>query len=108
MRRIDLTPYPVTGFDDRGRPHASDYRVRASLVEIAFAPADGVRGSELLRRAAIAQKIEQATGDTLLLETVDWQRLVEAINSGTLKLGRNEVELVRRVLEAPDVPVKEV
>lgn len=108
MRRIDLTPYVVTARDEEGKPVTQDYPVKESLVEMAFIPQDGCRGSELLKRSALAQKIEQATGDSVLLEQAEWQRLIDALNSGAMKLGKWQVELVRRVIEAPDVPVQEV
>ena len=118
MRKIDLRPYvarlardhalqcPACGatFPPRSVVPAL-YNVQDSLVELCFVPAEHCKGRELLTRHALAEKIAAATDD-VLVEDADWQRLVKAVDA-TAALGRNEVELVRRILDAPDVLVEE-
>ena len=103
MRSISLVEYTVT-VREQDALVPKPYNVRASLVELCFIPVEGVKGIELIRRSKLAEKIE-ASDEPLLLEEAEWQRLVDAIDK-LPALGRNEVEIVRRVLEAPDVAVK--
>ena len=118
MRKVDLRPYNirVTAGPDvscpecgkpfpRGESLPGSYKVRDSLVELCFVPAEGCKGRELLVRQTLAEKVAAAQ-DELLLEDTDWQRLVKAVDH-LPGLGRNEVELVRRILDAPSVLVEE-
>jgi hypothetical protein len=116
MRKIDLRPYEVQLPQGDGSTRADVYRVRESLVETCFFPtqspgAHGAlrapTGSELLKRNRLAEKIAAWPDETLLLEEPEWQALVAAIESGEMHLGRFGVEFARRILEAPEVAVRE-
>lgn len=108
MRSINLASYAITLPTPEG-PKPDTFNVRASLVESCFSPSGrGVAGSELLQRNKLAMKIEAWPNDQLLLDEAEYQRLVAAIESGEMNVGRWGVEFVRRVLEAPTVPVEPV
>jgi len=116
MRKIDLTPYEVMVSTAEGTSRPDIYRVRESLVETCFFPVhvpnqhgsvSSPRGSELLKRNRLSEKIANWPNDALLLEEPEWQALVAAIESGDMNLGRYGVEFARRILEAPEVSVQE-
>lgn len=80
------------------------YDVRESMASILLHPEQKVNGIELLKNNQLAQKILELPEDTLLLETDNYNRLKKAFET-FVGFSRNDVELVRRVLEAPDVEV---
>ena len=104
MRKVDLIPYDIPLYERGVIVGKTPYKVRESLANLAFVPADDCKGRELLKREVLAVAIETA-GDSILLEEADWQKLLRAID--LIPKGRNEVELVRRVLDAPEVKVGE-
>ena len=98
MRKIDLSDYLVGDVP---------FQVRPSLVAILF-NGKGIDGRELIKRDTLATQIEKMEGDVLLLEDADYVKLVDGLNATDLQPhGRNAVEFVRRVLDAPKVDVKE-
>lgn len=105
-RKIDLTPYPLTHrpMNPEGKPY--QYDVRGSLAELCFVPELQLTGRDVLSANRIAQTILDA-GPSLLLAEMDYSRLSAAClqHKG---FTRDDVELVRRVLEAPEVEVTEV
>ena len=109
MRKIDLKPYPVRMFDAEGKQTQIPYNIRDSIVSILLAsgPATTQRlgPAELLKHNAIGEKILDAKDDELLLEEDEYQRLKRAFDAFT-GYGRAEVEMVRRILEAPEVEVE--
>lgn len=106
MRKIDLTSYEITVRTEDGKVETRPYNVRSSCVELCFIPPEGCSKFDLLKRDKIARKIADEPTDAVLLEDADWKRLNEAIDA--LKaLGKNDVELVRRIVEAAEVPVQE-
>jgi hypothetical protein len=106
MRKIDLTPYDVPLYEKGEIIGKTPYKVRESLANLAFVSGDRpYEGRELLKREVLAVAIETA-GDSILLEEADWQKLVKAVD--VIPKTRNEVGLVRRLLEAPEVKVDEV
>ena len=98
MKKIDLTAYSIGS--------GNTFDIRTSLVAVLFN--EKVDPRELLKRDALATRIEQWEGDTLLLENAEWQKVVGGLSATDLKpFGRDVVEFVRRVLDAPDVSVVE-
>ena len=98
MRKLDLTSYKFEGHD---------FEVRQSLASILFNE-DKLDGREIIRRDDLARKIEGFEGDVILLEEVDWKKLVSGLNATDLKPhGRSVVEFAKRVLDAPTVDVVE-
>jgi len=74
------------------------YAVRPSLIGLLFSQRDlGVM--EILSRDDIARKIRDWVGDQLLLEDAEFA-LLDAAVKAFKGYGKNDVELVRRVLGA--------
>lgn len=106
MRRLNITPYKVA-VPDPSKPGTTvevPFDVKGSMITVLFGK--GVEGRQLLKCAAIAKKIEGATGASVLMEEADY-RILEAAFVAWPTFTRNEVELFSRVQDAPIVPVKE-
>jgi len=98
MRSISLLPYKVAD--------GQDYQVRKSLAFMMFVPALPLNARDTIEHDRIARKIETTAGDTLLLEDAEWQRLKKSTEAHT-GFSRSDVELISRILNAPEVPVKQ-
>ncbi|MCK9592317.1 MAG: hypothetical protein M0Q91_09960 [Methanoregula sp.] len=97
MRKIDVSDYEVGG--------SGSYPVKGTLIQLLFNPELKLSARDLIPQDAIARKIESANG-TLLLEESEYQKVKAAIE--TVKgYGRADLEFVNRILNAPEVPVKE-
>jgi len=103
-RKIDLTNYPAPGLvQESGEPVT--YEVPSSMVALLFHPELKLSALDTLAANRLAEKIEQA-GASVLLDSAEYAQLKRAVD--TFKgFTRNEVELVRRILEAPEVEVTE-
>lgn len=98
MRKLDLVSYK---FGEH------DFDVRQSLATVLFNE-EKLDGREVIRRDALAHKIETTEDDCILLEEADWKKIVKGLEATDLKpLGRSVVEFIRRVLDAPEVEVKQ-
>ena len=98
MRKIDLTNYDYEG---------QTFHVAPSLVAILFSPPK-LDAREVLRLDELARRIETTEDPTVLLEEVDYARIVKGLNATDLQPhGRSVVEFIRRVLDAPEVVVEE-
>ena len=105
MRQIDLASYSVRVRDEKGEWVDLPYMVKDSMVEILFSRDLQLSGRELLKRDELAHKISGCTDSKALLEEEEWNKFVMAVE--TIKgLGRPDVELVRRILEAPKIEVE--
>ena len=105
MRKIDLTSYDVTVPDGKGGEEILPFNVRGSLVDGMYHPDLKLNSKDLFINDRIAQKIEGA-GDYVLLEDSEYDRVKTMID--TIKGFRKEdVEFVRRIIEAPKVDVEE-
>lgn len=111
MREINLAQYEVQAraVPQDGKGTTLDktfkYDVRGSLIEILFAPELGLKALEVLARDDLARKIRDWPDETLLLEDAEYEKVKSAIENVT-GLGRDEIELIRRVLNASKVEVK--
>ena len=104
-RRIDLSDYLLPHLEGPdGKVPA--YRMRGSLAELCFCQELNHTGVGLLEANTLAQTILDAPGKTLLLSEMDWSRLAAACQQHK-GFTRHDIELVRRVLEAPQVDVAE-
>src|SRR3990167_6564477 len=98
MRKLVLTDYEYEGHT---------FQVRPSLATILFNE-DKLDGREIIRRDELACKIETEPGEYILLEDVDYQKILKGLAASDLKpQGRSVVEFLKRVLDAPDVAVQE-
>lgn len=71
-----------------------------------FHPSLGLSGRELLNRYYLSEKIESA-GNSVLLENSEYA-IIESAFEKVKGFSQNDVELVKRVLEAEIVEIKEV
>ena len=96
MRKIDLSSYTT---------NAGPFDVCGSLVAVLFMESQ-LPPREVLERDRIANRVETAT-DSILLEEAEYSKVLAGLNATDLKpFGRDVVEFVRRVLEAPVVEVQ--
>lgn len=101
MRKLDLRNYMVAGRAPDGTKTSVPFDVQEALVELCFVPAAGCKPLEVLKRQKIAEKIAAAKS-TVLLEEAEWDRIKGGLEAVT-GLGRPEVELVHRILDAPEL-----
>jgi hypothetical protein len=104
MRKVNLKNYTVAGKNRDGTATAEPFEVREALTALCFIPAEGCKTLELLKRQKLAEKIAAAK-DSILLEDAEWQRLRDALDA-TRGLGQGEIELVHRIVDAPEVKPK--
>ena len=105
MRKINLENYMLEARNEKNEIVNMPYDVKGSLIGVLFHPELKLSGRELLLRDKLANKIND-TESEILLEETDYSKVklaVESINGYT----RNDVEFVRRVLEAEEIEVKE-
>jgi hypothetical protein len=104
MRRIDLSDYTIDMPTEQGmKPYP--YSVKQSIELAMYHPDLKLNYKDLMDHDRIAQKIKQADG-FILLEESEYSRVRLAFEN--IKGFRKEdVELVRRVIDAPEVEVQE-
>lgn len=83
------------------------YNVRDSIIEVMMSSELRLEARELLERQNIALKIMACPDGEVLLEDAEYVKISSAFE-GTTGFSRNDVELVRRIFEAPEVEVEEV
>ena len=105
MRRLNVTQYMVNVLQPDGTYKEKSYKVKEALINLMFHPDLRLGGVELLKQNKIAEKILKA-GVDVLLEEEEYNKAKQAINSFK-GFTKNEVELVRRVIECPEIKVKE-
>jgi hypothetical protein len=105
MRKIDLTSYDVTVPDGKGGEQTLPYDVRGSLVDGMYHHDLRLNSKDLFAHDRIAQKIQNSNG-FVLLEDSEYERVKSTIETIT-GFRKEDVEFVRRVIDAPEVTVKE-
>lgn len=105
MRKLNLESYTVSVRDVNGTTKTMPYNFKESVIELMFHPNLKLSGKALLETNIIAEKIMKADKE-ILLEEADYQKIKSAVD-GFNGFSKNEVELVRRVLECPEIKVKE-
>lgn len=106
MRKIDLSNYMVQISLPTGEDNSYPYIVRKSFVEGLYHPDLRLGYKDLMDNDRLSQKIKNWEGDELLLEESEWERLKHVFETIT-GFTKQDVELVRRVMEAEKVEVKE-
>lgn len=81
------------------------FQVKNSIIAVLFQPALKLNAVSLLRQNDLAKKIQDA-GDEVLLEEEEYERLCKGINA-LEGLGREAVEFVERILNAPKIDITE-
>ncbi len=113
MRRINLEDYIIHGKVVNPNPEKDGqmlidtqilYPVKDTIIALLFAPKMGLNGIELVRQKRLVDKIEACQNGSIVLETEGWDRLVAAVNKA-VGFSKNDVELVERILDAPEVDV---
>lgn len=99
MRKIDLKPYFL------GEEGQGEVDVKKSIVTIMFNPALKLNARDAIAQDALAKRIEEADGE-ILLEESEYNRLKTAVEAIT-GYGRGDIPLIQRILDAPEVQVKE-
>lgn len=110
MRKIELQNYMVNSPTPDGGSVPKPYFVKESMVTCLLHPALKLTGRELLLRGKLATRIEEAEiikgNGFILVEETDYKKLRQAFE--TIEgFTKNDMELVRRVLEAEEIEVKE-
>lgn len=110
MRKIDVGNYMVRMRNAEGNLEPKPYNVKESMVSCLLHPVLKLTGRELLLRGKLATRIEEAEiiegNGHILVEEEDYRKLRQAFETieGFVK---SDMELVRRVLEAEEIEVKE-
>ena len=98
MRKLDLRNY--TAFNGQA------FEVRPSLVAILFNGKYDPR--ELIARDRLAQRIEAAPDEFILLEETDFARLMSGLEATDLSgIGRSATPFCQRLLDTATVDVQE-
>jgi hypothetical protein len=98
MRKINLKNYQVPGTD-------KDYKIKEVLCTLLFNPELKLLARDLFKQNLLAEKIE-GSGESVLLEDNEYEKVKRAVE--TYKgWQRGDLEFIQRILEAPEVPVKE-
>lgn len=106
MRKIDLINYDVEVPKEGGGKKTIPYQVKDSIQMALYNPELRLDYKSLFENDRVAQKIVSAQG-SVLLEESEYEKLKHAFE--IIKgFGKEDVELVRRILEAPPIEVKEV
>jgi len=110
MRKIELQNYMVNSPMPDGSSVPQPYKVKESMVSCLLHPALKLTGRELLLRGKLATRIEEAEiikgNGFILVEETDYKKLRQAFE--TIEgFAKNDMELVRRVLEAEEIEVEE-
>ncbi len=107
MRKINLENYRVKAKvreEDKVVEKDLDYDVKDTIISVLFHPDLKLNGRELILRGKLADKIEKAEKN-ILLEEADYKKLKDSVEK-LQGFGRNELELVDRILNAPSVEVE--
>ncbi len=106
MKKINLKSYDIEFKDKEGNDKYLPYDVKSSLVNVLFHPKLKLSGRDLLLAQKLAEKIEECIEDNILLEEQDYNKLKNAVEK-IEGFSKNDVEFVKRVLEAETVKVQE-
>lgn len=107
MRHIDLSDYEVEGQQidqETGEPTMvkQPFRVRRGLTVVLFG-SNGHSAQEILTRDELSKHIEGQEGTALMVNDAEYKLLRDAFDKFT-QFGRNDVELIKRVLNARLMP----
>lgn len=111
--RINLRPYPAR------YPRLNSQTKEVELVEATLHPVDvlineflfhpvlQLTGRRLLEHGALADKLEASSKQSIVVDKKDHDILKECVEKVQVQ-SRASVELARRILDAPEVELKEV
>ena len=105
MRKLELKHYTVKVRDIKGNLDTQPYDFKDAIINLMFHPNLGLSGKALLETNILAEKIMEADKE-IILEEEEYNKVKSAID-GFQGFTKNEVELVKRVLECPQIDIKE-
>jgi len=105
MRKLELKPYEVKVRNIKGNLETHPYDFKDAIIGLMFHPDLKLSGTELLKTNILAEKIMEAKKE-IFLEEEEYNRVKRSVDSFK-GFSKNEVELVKRVLECPKIDVKE-
>ena len=107
MRKVVISDYKVKArSQETGEVVEAPYNVKESVISVLFLPSLQLQAKELLERDKLANKINDTSDGFVLLEDAEFAKLEAAVNTHK-GFSKNDVEFVRRVLEAETVEVAE-
>jgi hypothetical protein len=111
MRKIDVGNYMIQMRDAKGNLEPKPYNVKDSMVNCLLHPSLQLTGRELLLRDKLATRIEETEivkgVGHILIEEEDYRKLRQAFEK-IEGFTKNDIELVRRVLEAEEIKVEAI
>jgi len=107
MFKIKTTDYTFPAPGPEGEIVQIAYKVKDSFAQLLMSPHLKLGGAALLKNHAVAQRILDCEEECILLEAADYHKLRQAVESYE-GFDMPSVEMVKRVMEAEDVPVEEL
>jgi hypothetical protein len=111
MRKIDVGNYIIQMRNAEGNLEPKPYNVKDSMVNCLLHPSLQLTGRELLLRDKLATRIEETEivkgVGHILIEEEDYRKLRQAFEK-IEGFTKNDIELVRRVLEAEEIKVEAI
>jgi len=104
VRKIDLSNYTID-MPTEGGMKTYPYSVKESIELAMYHPDLKLNFRDLLENDRVAQKIKSANG-FVLLEESEYSR-IKMVFETIQGFRKEDVELVKRVIEAPEVEVQE-
>jgi hypothetical protein len=104
MRKINLAVATITLKTPEGKKERP-YDIKDSMADVLLHPELKLTGVALLKNNKLADKILSSTEDSVLLEEAEYQILRGACER-IQGFSRDDLELVKRILEAPEVEVE--
>lgn len=105
MRKLDLKKYTISVRDEKGVTQLIPYDFKESLIQLMFHPNLQLSGKALLETNIVAEKLIKADKE-VLLEEDEYNKIKSAIDNFK-GFSKNEVRLVERIYNCPQVDVKE-
>ena len=105
MRKLNLEKYTVSARDTKGGTTDILYDFKESLIQLMFHPNLRLSGKALLETNIVVEKIMKSDKE-ILLEEADYNNIKNAVDKFE-GFSQNEVELVKRIIECPEIDIKE-
>ena len=105
MRKLDLKKYTISVKDEKGVTQSIPYDFKESLIQLMFHPNLQLSGKALLETNIVAEKLIK-TDKEVLLEEDEYNKIKSAVDNFK-GFSRNEVELVERINNCPQIDIKE-
>lgn len=105
--KLDISEFQVEDFaPDQGKVVPMNYGVRPALVGILLNPQLNLTGIDVFNRYPLASRIKNSDNEVILLDSEEYGWFKTAI-AAVKGFGINDVELIRRIRNAPEVDIEE-